>query len=98
MHHLPLAQQSSESDAKFILKLYESRLKKYYELISARNAEEISPIVNPDVLKYIKEFTVRVQQTCSSDTQLPKPATLKVPVTPSQFMSPAQRWISIFAY
>lgn len=91
MHHLPLAQQSSESDAKFILKLYESRLKKYYELISARNAEEISPIVNPDVLKYIKEFTVRVQQTCSTDTQFPKPATLKVPVTPSHFMSPAQK-------
>lgn len=90
MHHLPLAQQSSEADAKFILKLYESRLKKYYELISARNAEEISPIVNPDVLKYIKEFTVRVQQTCSTDSQFPK-ATLKVPVTPSQFMSPAQK-------
>lgn len=90
MHHLPLAQQSSEADAKFILKLYESRLKKYYELISARNAEEISPIVNPDVLKYIKEFTVRVQQTCSTDSQFPK-STLKVPVTPSQFMSPAQK-------
>ncbi|KAH8311925.1 hypothetical protein KR044_008602 [Drosophila immigrans] len=91
MHHLPLAQQSSESDAKFILKLYESRLKKYYELISARNAEEISPIVNPDVLKYIKEFTVRVQQTCSTDSQFPKTAQLKVPVTPAQFMSPAQK-------
>ncbi|XP_016936571.4 cell division cycle protein 16 homolog [Drosophila suzukii] len=91
MHHLPLAQQSSESDAKFILKLYESRLKKYYELISARNAEEISPIVNPDILKFIKEFTARVQQTGSSDTQMPKVSALKVPLTPSQFMSPAQK-------
>ncbi|XP_034112514.1 cell division cycle protein 16 homolog [Drosophila albomicans] len=91
MHHLPLAQQSSESDAKFILKLYESRLKKYYELISARNAEEISPIVNPDVLKYIKEFTVRVQQTCSTDSQFPKSNLPKVPVTPAHFMSPAQK-------
>ncbi|EDV93002.1 GH18518 [Drosophila grimshawi] len=91
MHHLPLAQQSSDSDAKFILKLYESRLKKYYELISARNAEEISPIVNPDVLKYIKEFTVRVQQTCSSDGILPKPTEPKLPLTPRQFMSPAQK-------
>ncbi|XP_020816528.1 cell division cycle protein 16 homolog [Drosophila serrata] len=91
MHHLPLAQQSSETDAKFILKLYESRLKKYYELISARNAEEISPIVNPDVLKFIKEFTARVQQTCSSESQMPKVSALKVPLTPSQFMSPAQK-------
>ncbi|EDW14634.1 cell division cycle protein 16 homolog [Drosophila mojavensis] len=91
MHHLPLAQQSTEADAKFILKLYESRLKKYYELISARNAEEISPIVNPDVLKYIKEFTARVQQTCSTDTQVPKPSASKVPMTSSQFMSPAQK-------
>ncbi|BFF93039.1 cell division cycle protein 16 homolog [Drosophila madeirensis] len=91
MHHLPLAQQSSEADAKFILKLYESRLKKYYELISARNGEEISPIVNPDVLKFIKEFTARVQQTCSSESQMPKVSALKVPLTPSQFVSPAQK-------
>jgi len=95
MHHLPLAQQSSETDAKFILKLYESRLKKYYELISARNAEEISPIVNPDILKFIKEFTARVQQTGSSDSQMPKVSALKVPLTPSQFMSPAQALISM---
>ncbi|EDW43313.1 GM26497 [Drosophila sechellia] len=91
MHHLPLAQQSSEADAKFILKLYESRLKKYYELISARNAEEMSPIVNPDILQFIKEFTARVQQSGTSDTQMPKVSAVKVPLTPSQFMSPAQK-------
>lgn len=91
MHHLPLAQQSSEADAKFILKLYESHLKKYYELISARNAEEMSPIVNPDILQFIKEFTARVQQSGSSDTQMPKVSAVKVPLTPSQFMSPAQK-------
>ncbi|XP_017131710.1 cell division cycle protein 16 homolog [Drosophila elegans] len=91
MQHLPLAQQSTETDGKFILKLYESRLKKYYELISARNAEEISPIVNPDALKYIKEFTAKVQQTGTSDSQLPKVSTLKVPPTSSHFMSPATR-------
>ncbi|ALC46019.1 cdc16 [Drosophila busckii] len=101
MHHLPLAAQSSETDAKFILKLYESRLKKYYELISARDTEEISPIVNPDVLKCIKEFTSRVQQTTCSTEPKPdkpdkpdkpeKPSSAKKPLTPSQYMSPAQK-------
>lgn len=33
MQHLPLAQHSSETDAKFIKKLFESKLKKYYESI-----------------------------------------------------------------
>lgn len=33
MQHLPLEQQSSESDAKLITKLYETQLKKYYEAI-----------------------------------------------------------------
>ncbi|XP_030370331.1 cell division cycle protein 16 homolog [Scaptodrosophila lebanonensis] len=87
MHHLPLAQQSSEVDAKFILKLYESRLKKYYELISTRGVDEISPIVNPDVLKYIKEVSTRGQpQTGTSETQVPKPILVKFPV-----ISPAQK-------
>lgn len=33
MQHLPLVQHSSETDAKFIKKLFESKLKKYYESI-----------------------------------------------------------------
>ncbi|XP_068155741.1 cell division cycle protein 16 homolog [Drosophila tropicalis] len=92
MQHLPLAQQSSETDAKLILKLYESKLKKYYELITARTADEISPIVNPDVLQFINEFTVRDQQKTKEpekETSAPKAGVLKAPLF--QFMSPAQK-------
>uniref|UniRef100_A0A1A9X2E8 TPR_REGION domain-containing protein n=1 Tax=Glossina brevipalpis TaxID=37001 RepID=A0A1A9X2E8_9MUSC len=41
MQQLPLEQQSSDVDAKFITKLYETKLKKYYETIGPELNEKI---------------------------------------------------------
>ncbi|XP_004530211.1 cell division cycle protein 16 homolog [Ceratitis capitata] len=61
MEHLPLVQHSSETDAKFIKKLYESKLKKYYEDIEHATGDHI-----------IKDFSECIKKTLESDVHLHK--------------------------
>ncbi|XP_011211698.1 cell division cycle protein 16 homolog [Bactrocera dorsalis] len=78
MQHLPLAQHSSETDAKFIKKLYESKLKKYYESIDPATGDQT-----------IKDLSEKIKKTLSSEAQLHKNILSKY-MTP-QIMSPANK-------
>ncbi|XP_037810048.1 cell division cycle protein 16 homolog [Lucilia sericata] len=92
MQHLPLEQQSSESDAKLITKLYETQLKKYYESIGPHTNAEETPIGNVGTFKSIKELTEKIQSTRASDASIHKKVLPKM-MTPkqSQIMSPANK-------
>ncbi|XP_058988222.1 cell division cycle protein 16 homolog [Musca domestica] len=92
MQHLPLEHQSSESDAKFIKKLYETKLKKYYESIGPNTNAEETPIGNMSTLKSIKELNDKIQMTRNSDASIHKNVLPKfMTPTQNQILSPANK-------
>ncbi|XP_037945500.1 cell division cycle protein 16 homolog [Teleopsis dalmanni] len=89
MQHLPLVQQSSEADAKFISTLYESKLKKYYDSINPQTNTEEAPIENV-TMKSIKELTERILKTRTTGGHLYRNLLPKF-MTPTQIISPANK-------
>ncbi|KAL9894624.1 cell division cycle protein 16 isoform 1-T1 [Glossina fuscipes fuscipes] len=97
MQQLPLEQQSSYVDAKLITKLYETKLKKYYETIGPASNSEQTPIGNLGNLKTIKELNEKIENTRASEANIHKNVMPKF-ITPSSshIMSPAHKVLEDF--
>ncbi|XP_055384899.1 cell division cycle protein 16 homolog [Condylostylus longicornis] len=63
VQHIPFNLQCSESDTKLIRKMYECKLKKYYDPIGAQtNAEQTPNTGNFNILKSIKTLTDKAKE------------------------------------
>lgn len=96
MQHIPMDQQCSEAERKILKRLYESKLKKYYESIAPRTNIEQTPIgtMSTDLLHELTEKMKNSKNIESNKTapaaasSLPKCFTTPIP---NKIMSPANK-------
>ncbi|XP_058118242.1 cell division cycle protein 16 homolog [Anopheles ziemanni] len=81
IQHIPMAQQCTESEKKIMKRLYESKLKKYYESIAPNPNLEHPPVpsMNTSLWHEIKE---KMKNSKNNETQKP---------SVSKYLSPAVR-------
>ncbi|CAD7076949.1 unnamed protein product [Hermetia illucens] len=90
MQHLPFSQQCTDAEAKFIKKLYESKLKKYYESLNPLSNAEQTPIGNMNTLQSIRELTEKMRKNRSNEVNINKDVNTKL-LTPNSILSPANK-------
>uniref|UniRef100_A0A1A9X1T1 Uncharacterized protein n=1 Tax=Glossina brevipalpis TaxID=37001 RepID=A0A1A9X1T1_9MUSC len=69
IRQLPLKHQSSEVEGKFITKLYETKLKKYYETMEPLKKGDQTILKN---MKIIKELSEKIEKLRSSEASIHK--------------------------
>ncbi|XP_019532299.3 cell division cycle protein 16 homolog [Aedes albopictus] len=97
MQHIPMDQQCSEAERKILKRLYESKLKKYYESIAPRTNIEQTPIgtMSTDLLHELTEKmknSKNIEGNKTAPTSVPSslPNRFTTPV-PNKIMSPANK-------
>lgn len=92
MQHIPMDQQCSEAERKILKRLYESKLKKYYESIAPRTNIEQTPIgtMSTDLLHELTEKMKNSKNIESNKTASSMPKCFTTPI-PSKIMSSANK-------
>ncbi|XP_058839039.1 cell division cycle protein 16 homolog [Topomyia yanbarensis] len=95
MQHIPLEQQCSEAESKILKRLYESKLKKYYESIAPQTNLEQTPVgtMSTNLLHELTEKmknskNIESNKSAATASALPKCFTTPVP---NKIMSPANK-------
>lgn len=91
MQHLPIAQQCTEPEGKVLQKLYESKLKKYYDSISPVTNAEQTPIGNFSSFQSFREISEKIKAEKTNELKIGRNNRSKL-LTPGQIiMSPANK-------
>ncbi|XP_055632512.1 cell division cycle protein 16 homolog [Toxorhynchites rutilus septentrionalis] len=95
MQHIPMEQQCSDAEKKILKRLYESKLKKYYESIAPQTNIEQTPVgtMSTDLLHVLTEKlknskNIESNKAAAVASALPKCFTTPVP---NKIMSPANK-------
>ncbi|XP_058456393.1 cell division cycle protein 16 homolog [Malaya genurostris] len=95
MQHIPMEQQCSEAERKILKRLYESKLKKYYESIAPQTNAEQTPVGTMSTVllhelteKMKNSKNIECNKAAAEVSSLPKCFTTPVP---NKIMSPANK-------
>lgn len=95
MQHIPMEQQCSEAERRILKRLYESKLKKYYESVAPQTNIEQTPIgtISTDLLHELTEKlknskNIESNKAAAAASSLPKNFTTPLP---NKIMSPANK-------